>query len=89
MGLHLLDPLILLATLSFVLFLVNSVITLVERLRFPLGNIGHGGALGRMADDPARRLLIDQELIAEVGQYFHQLMLDYENKLKNDTEKAF
>ena len=79
LGLHLLDPLILLATLSFVLFLVNSVITLVERVRFPIPNI-HGRA------DSQRRRLIDQEIITEMGQYFHQMMQDYENKLKNNTD---
>lgn len=84
-SLHLLDPLLLLATLSFLLFLVNSVITLVERLRLPTIPIAARREFftGEEINDNSTH--ITQEILNDMEIFFQNLLDDYESKLKNST----
>lgn len=88
-SLHLLDPLLLLATLSFVLFLVNSVITLVERIRIG----GHSGGIIAARreffarESPETHPHLSQEIFNDMEQFFHQLIQDYEMKIHGNKTK--
>lgn len=77
-GLHLLDPLLLLATLSFVLFLVNSVITLIERLRLPTIQVA-GRREFRELDNSTH---LTDEILSDIEIFFHNLFEDFDSKYK-------
>jgi hypothetical protein len=86
-SLHLLDPLLLLATLSFILFLVNSVITLVERIRLG-GPVVAARREFFARDSQENHPHFTQEIINDMEQFFHQIIEDYEAKISvNKTHK--
>lgn len=78
---HLVDPLFLMATLAFVVFLINSILGLVNKLNLPILGSTRNQALNEIDDEIGERDRMNDEVLDEIERIIKNALAEFQKHL--------